>query len=193
MSKAKKDPKSQNNVDEDIFYEENVPDGEQGSSFASKDSKKLKEDLKKCQKEKQEYLDGWQRAKADFVNLKKRAEQDKKEFAKYANEEFVVELLPVMDSFDQATANKEAWEQAPAEWRTGIEFIHTQLKTILENHGVKELDPVGETFDPEHHHSVDTVKVESPDEDDKIVEVTQKGYALGEKIIRHPSVRVGKL
>jgi molecular chaperone GrpE len=184
-----------NDLDKEITYEEE--NNETPVSSFSKDPKtkeaKLKKELKKCQEEKQEYLDGWQRIKADFVNLKKRSEQDKKDFAKYANENFILELLPALDSFDQAFKNKEAWERADANWRTGIEFIYSQLTSVLENHGVKEVSPMGEIFDPQLHHSVEMVEVEDEKNDGKIVEVIQKGYSLGDKTIRHPSVKVGEL
>jgi molecular chaperone GrpE len=120
-------------MDDEIVYEEDSNEPTQSSFSKNPDSKleKIKKDLKKCQEEKQEYLDGWQRAKADFVNLKKRSDEEKKEFAKYANEQFITELLPALDSFDQAFKNKEAWEKADKNWRTGIEFIHSQLVSVL--------------------------------------------------------------
>ena len=112
---SKSDSNNKNDIDEEIVYE----DGSDGfdsddSSIPVKKIKKIKEELKKCQAEKQEYLDGWQRVKADFVNLKKRSEKDRTAFAKYANENFILELLPALDSFDQAFGNKEAWEKADA-------------------------------------------------------------------------------
>lgn len=190
--------KIDNEDDGEIVYEEEAGASESvsNSSFSkSPDDQvaKLKKDLQKCKEEKQEYLDGWQRAKADFVNLKKRAGEDKKSFVKFANEEFILELLPALDSFEQAFRNKEAWEKADANWRTGVEFIHSQLMSILSNHGVTEMNPAGEKFDEKLHHSIEAVAVEDKKDDGKIVEVTQKGYMLGDKIIRHASVKVGEL
>ena len=74
--------------------------------------KKLREKLKKIEAEKQEYLTGWQTAKADLINARKRDEAERKEFIKYSNERLVEELIPVMNSFDMAMGNKEAWEKA---------------------------------------------------------------------------------
>jgi molecular chaperone GrpE len=196
-------PKKTNNpdIEEEIQYDSesedyarngfSVAEGESGAK-ALKKIKKLQEELSECKEEKQEYLDGWQRTKADFVNLKKRAEEDRKSFAKYANEEFIMELLPALDSFDQAFQNKEAWEKVDSNWRSGVEFIHSQLLSILNNHGVSAVDPLGEEFNPELHHSIEMIEVEEEKDDGKIVQVTQKGYRLGDKIIRHPGVKVGK-
>ena len=175
-------------VEEEIIYDTDMGSG--AVSFEKK-LKKVKTDLKKCKEERQEYLDGWQRSKADFVNLKKRTEEDKLAFTKYANEEFILELLPALDSFDQAFKDKKSWEKASLDWRMGIEFIYSQLRKVLENHDVSIIDPVGQKFDEKLHHSIDTVEVEDKKEDGKIVDVISKGYALGEKIIRHPNVKVG--
>lgn len=178
----------------DIVYEnDGAESGDRDHSSDLTDKiRRIKAELKACKSEKQEYLDGWQRAKADFVNFKKRSEEERREFAKFANEEFIMELLPVLDSFEQAFRDKKNWEKASLDWRMGIEFIYSQLRTVLENHGVTEMNPLGETFDPVLHHSIEAQKVDDPADNDKIVGVTQKGYRIGEKIIRYPSVRVGE-
>lgn len=176
------------NEEEEIIYD--IPEDESGVDFPTK-IKKLKEELKGVRKEKEEYLDGWQRAKADFINFKKRAEEDKRMFAQYATEDFILQLLPALDSFDSAFKNKESWESVPKDWRTGMEFIHSQIVNTLKNHGVEEVECLHKDFDPQLHHSIDTVKVENEEDDGKIVEVVQKGYRLSDKIIRHPNVKVG--
>ena len=179
------------NKDEEIVYEEGV-DETHPSSDLQKKMEKLKKDLKKCQEEKQEYLDGWQRSKADFVNFKQQTEKAKKDYGKFAIEDFVIEILPTLDSFDLAFKNKDLWEQIDKNWRTGIEFIYSQLKNTLEKRGITEINPLNEKFDHNKHHSVATVNVESEEDDDRIIEVIQKGYVLDGKIIRHPNVKVGK-
>ena len=92
---------------------------------------KLREKIKKLEKEKEEYLTGWQKERADGVNLRRRAEEEKKEFAKFANEMLVMEILPVLDSFDLAFSNKESWEQIPETWTKGLEYIYSQLLSAL--------------------------------------------------------------
>jgi molecular chaperone GrpE len=185
MSKDKKD-----NTAEDIVYEEGAESP--GLSDCEVKLKKVKEELKQVKSEKQEYLDGWQRAKADLVNYKKRSEEDKKDFIKYANEDFILEILPVIENFEQAFKNKEVWEKIDKNWTTGIEFIYNQLKKVLEEKGVLEINPMGQEFDPNIHHSIEIIEIEDKKDDGKILEVVQKGYKLGEKIIKHPNVKVGK-
>jgi molecular chaperone GrpE len=184
--------KEQKSLEEEIVYDTDNSNELSGSSDLEKKLKKVKEELKKCQSENREYLDGWQRTKADYVNLKKQSEENRKDFAKYANEEFIMELLPVLDSFDLAFKNKESWEKAPPEWRTGVEFIHTQLQNVLSGNNVQEINPIGMDFDPKEHNSIESVRVESEKDNGKILDVTLKGYKIGEKIIRHPNVKVGE-
>lgn len=155
--------------------------------------KKIKDKLTKALEEKQEYLDGWQRSKADYINLKKRSEEDKANLMNYAIEGFVVDMLKVADSFEMAFKDEVAWNAAPENWRVGIEFIYNQFKNTLSDHGITEINPIGEDFDPNSHASKEMVKVEDEKQDGKIVEVVQKGYKLKDKVIRFASVKVGEL
>jgi len=178
-------------TDEDIVYDSSDTSEGVNSDLALK-IKKVKEELKNCQKEKQEYLDGWQRAKADFINYKKRSEESKKELAQYASENIIMEIIPIVDNFEQAFKNKEVWESVDENWRKGIEMIHSQLVGVLKRNNVTEIESLGHEFDPMIHESVETVKVEDENDNDKIIEVLQKGYKMGAKVIRHPNVKVGK-
>lgn len=149
--------------------------------------KKLREKLKTALLEKQEYLTGWQKDKAEFINARKRDEQDKKDFVRFANENLLAELFPVLDSFSMAMGNKEAWEKVDKNWRVGVEYIANQLKKILEEHGLKEIDPIGEKFDPLRDEAIEDGK-----ESDIITTVLQKGYSLNGKIVKAPKVKVGE-
>lgn len=152
---------------------------------------KLKEELKQCKEEKQEYLDGWQRSKADFVNLKKRSAEEILELRERFAEGFISDLLPVLDSFDMAFKNKEAWESAPEQWRKGIEYIHSQILNLLENNNVKIIDPLNKDFDPNEHHSSANVKVDDESQDHKVIDVILKGYKLKDRVLRPAHVKVG--
>lgn len=152
---------------------------------------KLRSKLKEAEAKKQEYLDGWQRERADFVNLRKRDEEEKKNFIKFANERLVEEMIPVLDSFEMAFSNKEAWEKADKNWRTGIEYIYSQLKTILLGHGIKEVNPIGLIFDVARDEATEYVPVENKTDDHKIMEVIQRGYTLNDKLVRPAKVKVG--
>ena len=155
--------------------------------------KDLKEKLKQCEKERQEYLDGWQRAKADFANARKDEEKAREEFKKFANENLLLHILSVMDSFEMAFSNKEAWEKATQEWRTGVEYIYSQLKKILEGHGLHQLHSIGEHFNPMVHESVGLIPTDDASKDGVIVEVVSSGYSLHGKVVRAPRVRVGEV
>jgi len=167
-------------------------DGE-GNTGTTKDTvADLREKLKKAIAEKQEYMDGWQRSKAEFVNARRRDEESRKEMIKFANEGVLMDITPVLDSFTMAFNNKEAWEKVDANWRKGVEYIYNQLKSALEQNGFREFDPVGETFDPMKHNAIETVVVSDEAQDHKVIEVVQKGYNLNGKIIRPASVKIGE-
>ena len=173
---------------QDDVYNNDIEIEDEGSQ--SDIVKKLRKKLNSCQKERGEYLTGWQRSKADFINAKRSFEEEKKEYISFAKENVLEELLPVVDSFDMAFANKDAWESVDKNWRTGVEYIHSQFVTILENNGLKQIDPLGKVFDPREHTSVEMVETDRKKEADHIAEVVQKGYRLNDKIVRSPKVKV---
>ncbi len=154
---------------------------------------KLKEKLKKLQAEKDEYMNGWQRERADFVNFKKRAEEEKKEYIKFANENLLEEMLTVLESFDMAFMNKEQWNSVPQNWRVGVEYIHSQLVKILDDNGLKEFVPkIGEKFDVKLHVAEEMKLVTDEAQDNSIIEIKKKGYIMNGKIIIAPKVVVGE-
>ena len=154
--------------------------------------KKLKEKLKTCEKEKHEYMDGWQRERADFINYKKRIENEKIEVVKYANENLIAELVPVLDSFEMAFANKEAWEKADKNWRIGVEYIHSQLIKVLGENGLKIMNPLGEKFDPKFHVADKHVETDNEKDGGKIIAVKKNGYMLNDRVIIAPQVTVAE-
>jgi len=153
--------------------------------------KKLRQELKETQKEKQEYLAGWQRAKADYLNYKKEEESRRGEVNKFAKADILNDLIRLADSFDMAFANKSAWENVPENWRKGVEYIHSQLLVVFRDHGLEEIDPQSEIFDPARDESIGVIKVDKSEEDNKIIEVVKKGYRLNGRIIRPAQVKVG--
>ncbi len=178
------------NEEEDIKFDENID--EEGNHDEAGLVKKLRARIKELEAKSQEYLTGWQKERADSVNLRKRLEEEKKEFAKFAKEDISTELISVLDSFDSAFKNKEAWEKVDKNWRVGVEYIHSQLINVLSNHGVTIVSPLGEKFDPQRDEAVENVPVENEKDDHKIVEVVSVGYKLQNKLIRAPKVKVGE-
>lgn len=173
---------------DDVVFEDNTE--VTGADYSAK-VKQLKDKIKELEKKNTELLDGWQRDKADFINAKRQAEEDRKEFMKFATSGLINELLGVLDSFDGAFKNKEAWEKVDKNWRTGVEYIHSQLLGVLTQNGVTVLNPVGETYDPKRDEAIENVKVDDEKSDGKILEVVQVGYTLNGKELRAPKVRVG--
>ena len=158
---------------------------------AKKDSKKLKEKLALCQKEKLEYLEMSQRLKADYLNLKKSEEASRFEAIKFAKVDLLLEMISLADNFELAFQNKEAWEAVSENWRKGVEYIYSKLKKILTENELQVVDPVGEDFDPNQHVAIESVEVEKKNEDNKILAVIEKGYILNGKVIRPAKVKVG--
>ena len=177
----------------DEIDEEFIPEDGEGNTGTPKDvAKGLREKLKKALEEKQEYLDRWQRAQADFVNARKRDADERQAFAKFAKEDLIAELIPVLESFDMAKSNKETWEKVDAGWRKGVEYIQSQFLKVLEGNNVREINPIGEKFDPMRDEAVSYEPTDDSEKDHVILEVIQKGYALGEKILKAPRVKVGE-
>jgi molecular chaperone GrpE len=150
----------------------------------------LREKLKKAIEEKQAYLNNWQKDKAEFLNIRRRDEEAKQDFLKFAKMGVIEEVLPVLDSFDMAMANKTAWESIPKEWRVGVEGIYTQLAGILQKNGTAVIGTEGEVFDPNLHHSIGIVETTDSTTEDKIAEIMQKGYTINGKVIRPALVKV---
>ncbi len=152
--------------------------------------KKIRAKLSKCEDEKKEYLDGWQRCKADFINTRKRDEEVRVSGVASAKESVIASILPVLDSFDMAFSNKESLKDFDQNWLTGVLNIQTQLQNILKEYNVSEIDPIDEKFDPTRHDSVESRDVEG--KDGVVVEVLQKGFEMNGKIIRAAKVVVGQ-
>ena len=164
-----------------------VADEEEGNlPDLQKKIKKLKEDLKRCEAERKEYLEGWQRAKADFINYRKDEQKRFAEMMQFATAEFILETLPVLDSFDLAISHG-----LPAETEKGILLISSQLEDLLKKRGLEEINTVvGEDFSPERHES--TGEMESDLEEGKVAEVVQKGYLFQGRVLRPSRVKISK-
>jgi molecular chaperone GrpE len=174
---------------DDITFENT--EGAEGEISLKDKLKKLREELATSQAQRQEYLDGWQRAKADFVNARKQEEAARKEIVEYANASLIRDLLDVTDTFEMAFAHKESWEKVDKNWRIGVESIYGKLGGVLEGHGLKKLSPkAGEKFDPKIHQSVSAVPTENQSDDDTVVAVIQSGYELAGKVLRPAKVTV---
>ena len=145
--------------------------------------KKIKEKLKKCNEEKQEYLTGWQRAQADFINYRKRQEEQMEGWMKMAEAGLITDLLAVLDTLDSAIKNHGGDGGSAA-------AIKKQFEEILKNHGLEEIKAAGEKFNPEFHEAIE--RVEAGAEEGIVIEEIQKGYLLNGKVLRVAKVKVSK-
>jgi len=144
---------------------------------------KLQEDLGK---EKDKFL----RLFAEFENYKKRTSKERIDLFKTAGQEVIVSMLPILDDFDRAL--KELSKSDEDEMFKGIELISNKFKETLKNKGLLEMEvKQGDTFDAEVHDAITQIPAPNKKLKGKIIDVIEKGFTLGDKIIRHPKVVVG--
>lgn len=177
----------QESIDDVSFEEVN----EEGEVDAKAIIAKLREKIKTLEKEKQEYLLMSQRTKADYINFKKEVEDTKAKDRKYATKKFIEELIPVLDAYDGARNNKDAWEKVDQNWRIGIEYIFGQIMAVLEREGVAAYGNVGDVFDPLLHETLESVTVADKSQNDTLVKVLQSGYKMHDIVLRPARVHVG--
>jgi len=150
----------------------------------------VKKKLEKCEKEKEEYLAGWQRARADFLNYKKDEKERMENIIKYAGEDLILEILPILDNFEKAE------KYLPSDFREneyikGFLHIKAQLEEFLKKQGVEEIEALDKKFDPYFHEAIEMVERKDR-ESGLIIEEVQKGYKLHGKVIRPAKVKVVK-
>lgn len=158
-----------------------------------KDKEKLKElrlKLKESQSESREHLTALQRSRADYVNLKKEKDQVSDVVKQKTTERIILDMLPILDSFDMAMGNTDAWNAVDQNWRVGVEYIYNQVKTALEDYSVSEISKTNVVFDPTIHEPMGTLETEDEKLDDVIEKVIQKGYKMGDKVLRPAKVIV---
>ena len=172
-------------VEEELEDQEEETAAEEGDKF-----EKLQEQLEQAEAQAAEYLDGWQRTQAEFSNYKKRQEAERGRMTTLANMAMLSKLLPIVDDFERALATLPS-DLSQLTWCEGVLLIKAKLDSILQSEGVEVIDTEGQTFDPRYHEAVTHEEVEGYEEGDIIDEV-QKGYMLGERVLRPALVRVAK-
>jgi molecular chaperone GrpE len=175
-----REPEEKENIDNEAV--ENEPQEESAEATVSPD-----EALEAEKKRAEEYLASLQRTQADFINYKRRMEQERLEFNDYANANLCNSILPVVDDLERAIAAIPE-EYANSDWVEGVRLVEKKFKTILEGQGVKQICALGMEFDPNLHEAV---RHENGKEGMVIAE-HQKGYMLNDKLLRPSRVSVGK-
>ena len=183
--------KEETNTGENFIDLDFVESTEDGEALPTKDVvKKLREEIKLIRKEKEEYLTGWQRAKADYVNLQRELDLARVNISVITREKMTEKLLPALDSFEMAFGNKEHFEALDKEWRKGIISIHSQFLKGLEDSGIEKIDQSDVPFDPNIHQSISVVETDDKSKDHTVEKVLQVGYKIGERIIRPAKVTI---
>ncbi len=147
-------------------------------------------ELEKMQKQNQEYLDGWKRAKADYLNLKRDSEKEKMEIVQFANAGLLIELFPIYDNLKTALKHIPEGQQKEA-WAQGFQHILRQFKDFLSTLKVEEIATEGKQFDPLLHEAVGKEKREGIPSG-QILDEQQSGFTLQGKVIRHAKVIVSE-
>lgn len=181
--------------EKNVHLEETSSEGESGSGEGKETQKakgresvaSLKKALDDEKAKAEDYLANWQRTQADFVNFKRRTEQERGEVVKLANATLVLNLLPIVDDLERALENVSE-KLAGMTWVEGIELIYRKFMAILEASGLSEIKAVGEIFDPNLHEAV----LEVEGEEGKVIEAIQKGYKLHDRVLRPTMVKVGR-
>ena len=147
----------------------------------------LEKQLESVRKEKDELYDRLLRKAADFDNLRKRMEKEKREFQQYALSEIMGELIFILDNFERAFSH--AGDSSSAEYQKGVELIYRQLKDLLEKRGLRVIETKGKKFDPNFHEAV--AREERNDlEEGTILEELQRGYFYQNRLLRPAMVKV---
>ncbi len=155
------------------------------------DAAAVSEDVARLQREVQQAKDQALRALAEFENTKKRLQREKEEFAKFAAESLVRDLLPIVDSLSQALVAVDK-QSDPEAVIKGVHLIYRQLLGLLEREGVQRIQTVGQRFDPHLHEAVAEVVPQDRQADGTIVEEVHVGYTMHGKVVRPAMVKVAK-
>jgi molecular chaperone GrpE len=157
---------------------------------ASEQLAMLQADLETAQRKSTEYLEAWQRERADFTNYKRRIERDQAQTYQNAAGSVIKRYLDVLDDLERALKNRPA-EGEGAAWANGIELVYRKLLAHLDAEGVKPMESQGQQFDPNQHEAI--VMEDSPQHSSgQIIEVLQNGYQLGDRVLRPARVRVAR-
>jgi molecular chaperone GrpE len=150
----------------------------------------LQNELAATQAKADEYLEGWQRSRADFANYKKRVERDQAQTYQNAAASILKRYLGIIDDLERALKSRPA-DGDGAAWAEGIELIYRKLLSILESEGIQPMDAEGMLFDPNLHEAIMSEDSDQH-ESGQIIEVLQQGYLLGDKVLRPAMVRVAR-
>ncbi len=168
--------------------QEREPEEEEAEAAKPDELTALRQALEEAQTQAAEYLDGWQRARAELANARKRFQREQAQAHTHAKADVLGRILPIVDDFDRAFDNlPDHLTDDP--WIEGVELVRRKLHTLLEQDGVTPIEAVGREFDPRFHQAITHEPSEDTPEGHVIAEA-QKGYLLGDLVLRPSLVRV---
>ncbi len=199
MNKNNEEESTIQSDSDDLTYDDNSPSDTEivdDEATAAQKLKVLRTKLQEAEGKNRELGEEVQRTKADFLNARKRLEEEQFRSRERDTVKHIEKLLPLADSFYLAQLDRAAWEKADEKWRKGIEGISNQLTSILRGYGVSAVDPTGHPFDPLKHEAMSTVTVPTEAQHNQVITVMQQGYIRvsgdTEEIIRPARVTVGE-
>lgn len=154
------------------------------------ENEKLSKELEQVSAQAAEYLDGWQRARAELANYKKRVERERREAYQRAAGEILTQHLEILDDLERALQDRPTEGEA-ANWADGIELVYRKFQGLLDAYDVEPIEAVGQPFDPNVHEAI------SHEETDEakagyVIDVVKQGYRMGDRVLRPALVRVAK-
>jgi molecular chaperone GrpE len=166
-------------------------ESEQSTTPGEKESAMLREAEDEMLGKLTEMQDMYLRLSAEFDNYRKRTLREKIELVQTGGESVIRNLLPIIDDFDRAISSMRTTDDCSAV-KAGLELIYVKINDFLRQNGVREIEAINEPFNSDLHDAVTGMAVDDDAMKGRIIEVTQKGYTLNEKVIRHPKVVVGE-
>jgi molecular chaperone GrpE len=176
--------------DDEQEMESPTVEEQERSQEGKNELEELELELEEAKVQAAEYLDGWQRAQAEFSNYKKRQEAEREQTSARITADMLRKILPVVNDFERALATIPD-DLSQLAWCEGIFLIKAKLDTILDSEGVKPIETDGQTFDPIYHEAV-TYEEAAGYAEGQIIGEVQRGYMLGERVLRPALVRVAK-
>ena len=174
--------------------EEQVLEQDEGLELSEEievdESEALRGEISALQQQSEEYLDGWQRERAEFANYKKRTDREREQLQHNISGNIIRKYLEILDDLERALQNKPMDDEG-ATWAEGIELVYRKFLTALEAEGVVPMETANQQFDPNLHEAIS----QEPSDDfesGQVIEVVRSGYMLGERVLRPASVRVAQ-
>ncbi len=184
--------KEKGKMDDDITEEEDInKDSSETGNIAMDDADKVIAEKRAVEEKLAEMQDRYIRLSAEFDNYRKRTLREKIEISKYAGEELLEKIIPIMDDFERALMHMENSHDESAV-KAGVDLIYSKFSDFLKQNGIKEIPAVKCDFDVDVHEAVGKLKVEDETMKGKVVDVVQKGYFLQDKVLRFAKVIVGE-